>query len=296
MTDLHGRGVGTRWTAALAMLMAATGGCAEREPQPAAAPSQSSSTASAEPSERKKAKSAEQARPTAAQRCSEPRLSRAARELQITASDGTRLFGVELGSGPRGLVLLHTSSSTGLCGWSPAMLWLADAGYHVLAIDSRCAGYSQCKSDALDLDALAATDWLRDHGAETVIAVGGSQGSSVALATAAHPHPGLDAVVALSGGSPQEYYTGPDAAKDPVALARRIHVPVLYVSALDDEGVPQRDYRALYRATPSHGTDYIALEGSGHAIHCSGTSSAHGSSRPTSWTSSQLTRPNERCA
>jgi len=119
---------------------------------------------------------------------------------------------------------------------------------------------------SLDLDLLAATDWLRSRGAETVIAVGGSQGSSVALATAARPDHDLDAVVALSGGWPHEFYTGPDASRDPVALARRIDVPVLYVSALGDVAVPQQAYRALYRVTARQGTDYIALKGSGHAM------------------------------
>jgi len=129
-----------------------------------------------------------------------------------------------------------------------------------------------------------------------VIAVGGSQGSSVALATAARPDHDLDAVVALSGGWPHEFYTGPDASRDPVALARRIDVPVLYVSALGDVAVPQQASRALYRVTARQGTDYIALKGSGHAMSLLGYFERSQFFKTTSSTSSERIRPGDEAS
>ncbi|MGH3386076.1 MAG: alpha/beta hydrolase family protein [Nocardioidaceae bacterium] len=212
--------------------------------------------------------SATPTRPSIDERCSSEELRAAApTEVGFEASDGTELYAVELGDGPRGLVLLHTTSSTALCGWAPAMTWLADAGFHVLAMDSRCSGYSGCETgEGFDLDLLAATEELRSRGAETVIAVGGSRGGSVTLSAAARPDHDLDAVVDLSGGWPHAFYTGPSPSDDPAVLAKRIDVPVLGVAARDDLGMNLEEHRAVHQAIAAKDKEYVLLKEGGHAM------------------------------
>jgi hypothetical protein len=98
----------------------------------------------------------------------------------------------------------------------------------------------------MDLDVRAAVEQQRSLGARSIVGVGSNQGSSVMLAAAAWPDSVMDAVVALSGGTPDTFYTGPRPTHDHVALAGRIDVPVLFASGLDDEGVVDQDrYRAI---------------------------------------------------
>ena len=56
--------------------------------------------------------------------------------LRFRASDRVRLVGVELGCGPRGVVLAHQGASD-LCIWIPYARSLAARGYRVLVFDHR---------------------------------------------------------------------------------------------------------------------------------------------------------------
>src|SRR4051794_11145943 len=62
-------------------------------------------------------------------------------------SDGVQLYGAELGTGPRGVILVHGTGGTALCNWGNIAPVLARDGFHVLAIDQRCQGFSGCGSD-----------------------------------------------------------------------------------------------------------------------------------------------------
>src|SRR5262245_42643588 len=64
-----------------------------------------------------------------------------AKTLWFRAADGTRLDGAELGSGERGVVLLHESPAD-LCDWAPYAKSLAARGFHVLLVDLRGFGLS----------------------------------------------------------------------------------------------------------------------------------------------------------
>lgn len=191
-------------------------------------------------------------------------------ERRFTADDGAAIFGVEAGSGPRGVVLLPGTASQGVCNWATTAQWLVDDGYHVLVVDQRCQGYSDCPDDpddqaALDLDALAATAELRERGARDVVVVGESRGGGVALAAAVRAAeddqaPRIDAVVSLSGVW-LDTYTGP--RPQPVGrLVGRVDVPTLYLSARDDDDVDQRTYRRWAAATS--GSEYAVWAKGGH--------------------------------
>ncbi len=60
-------------------------------------------------------------------------------KLVLTAPDGIKLAGARMGSGPRGIVLLHQLGSD-MCGWDMAADAFVKEGFHVLAIDFRCSG------------------------------------------------------------------------------------------------------------------------------------------------------------
>ena len=61
--------------------------------------------------------------------------------VRFAASDGTRLIGLQVGSGPRGVVLAHGYRSS-LCEWLPQARRLARGGYRVLVFDHRNHGSS----------------------------------------------------------------------------------------------------------------------------------------------------------
>jgi pimeloyl-ACP methyl ester carboxylesterase len=65
------------------------------------------------------------------------------RVVRFPAFDGTQLIGLQLGSGPRGVVLSHGHRSS-VCEWLPQARRLARAGYRVLVFDHRNAGSSSC--------------------------------------------------------------------------------------------------------------------------------------------------------
>lgn len=193
------------------------------------------------------------------------------KHVTFSTADHVELFAAELGDGPRGLVLLHGTSASALCNWAKAAPWLVAAGYHVLAIDHRCQGFSGCGTgteDALDKDVVAAVRKLRGLGAKTVTVVGESRGGAVALAAAARPDADMDAVVSLSGVWFDGSYTGPSPAALP-ELVTRITVPTLYVSSLDDDLVDQAEYHALSEAT-AH-SEAVVLKAAGHGALMLGT-------------------------
>src|ERR1044071_6633864 len=111
--------------------------------------------------------------------------------LRFFTADDRPLVGVQLGSGPVGIVLAHGSTGS-LCEWIGYARELAGAGYRVLAYD---AGP---EFNGVGLDAEAATEALRRAGAQKVVLMGSSLGAlAVDVAAAALPvQP--DAVVSLS--------------------------------------------------------------------------------------------------
>lgn len=173
--------------------------------------------------------------------------------------DKVELFGVEVGQGPRGVVLLHGTDRAALCNWMTGATWLAEDGYHVLALDHRCAGFSGCQESTtdLDVDVTAAVRQLRKMGATSVTVIGESRGGGVALAGASRPEADMDAVVALSGVWQAITHSDDVAATAPEAVPD-IRVPVLYGSSTGDGQIDQAEYRALAKATAQQ--QYVAVK------------------------------------
>ena len=119
----------------------------------------------------------------------------------LEASDSVRLYAVEEGSGPIGVVLAHESPGD-LCGWLPYVPMLAGAGVRALAFDFRGFGDSDRPASTRDFlaygrDLRAAVARLRAEGARNVFLFGASFGGAAALTYA--PSLPIDGVVSFSG-------------------------------------------------------------------------------------------------
>jgi pimeloyl-ACP methyl ester carboxylesterase len=181
--------------------------------------------------------------------------------VTLHASDGTRLAGAIVGSGPRGVVLVHEAGGQALCGWWPYAARLADRGFQAVLFDLRCYGDSACpakRQDDLVDDVAAAADELRRSDAKSVELVGASLGGSVALVAAAR----LDKASALADLSGDELDTqigghGPPTTASQAASA--VHVPALLAVARDDGFISLPDERALYRRLGSASKRLLVL-------------------------------------
>jgi alpha-beta hydrolase superfamily lysophospholipase len=191
--------------------------------------------------------------PEPAERCG---MQGDAKKLVLTTSDGVELAAAEFGSGARGLVLVHQRGSD-LCGWwSYARTW-ADGGYHVLAMDLRCSGFSECpESKDYIADTTAAVKALRDAGASKVVLIGASMGGSTVLAAGGRLGDQVDGVVSLSANS-----TTVDGGGE-VGVFK---APLLMVYAkLDASTMRAADAQAFVSAAQTTEKELLAVEGTGH--------------------------------
>jgi pimeloyl-ACP methyl ester carboxylesterase len=184
------------------------------------------------------------------------------RVVRFSAPDRVRLIGIELGTGPRGVVLGHQGASD-LCIWLPHARRLAAAGYRVLALDFRRNGSSSYpealrKLWRIDLDIHGAVALLRRHGARSVVIAGASLGAAAVDVAAANIQRPVDGVVSLSG--PTSFVN-----LDVLGAAARIRVPALFMAEEGDGEFPN-DARALYAAAPSTDKRLEILPGTAHGV------------------------------
>jgi dienelactone hydrolase len=176
--------------------------------------------------------------------------------VRFFAADDTRLIGIGLGSGPRGVVLAHENRAS-LCNWLPYARQLAAAGYRVLAYDSRNSGSSgNSPRSSLDLDVVAAAEALRRSGAQRVVLGGASIGATAALVGAAALADPPAGVYSLSG----PFSSGPLHGGSAVG---RLRVPLLLAAAEADGGFAD-DARNLYAASVSADRTLTIAPGGAH--------------------------------
>jgi len=167
-----------------------------------------------------------------------------ARPFWLETGDRVRLYAVEAGRGPTGVVLAHESPAD-LCGWLPYIAALRGSGVRVLAFDFRGYGDSQrppltLKYLAYGQDLNAAIARLRADGARKVFLMGASFGGAAALTYA--PDLPLAGVISLSG---EAQIAGADL--DALAAVPRLRAPLLIVGSRDDRYLPVRDALRLLR-------------------------------------------------
>lgn len=136
--------------------------------------------------------------PTLAAKCGDTSGVRAT-PFWLRASDGTRLYAFEAGTGRTAVVLVHESPGD-LCGWLLYAKTLVAAGVRVLALDLRGYGDSRPSNSvpfyAYDRDLRAAVARLRADGATHVFLVGASYGGVTVLTYGSQV--AVDGVVSLS--------------------------------------------------------------------------------------------------
>ncbi|MEV0787802.1 alpha/beta fold hydrolase [Kribbella sp. NPDC050459] len=179
------------------------------------------------------------------------------RESMLAATDGVRLNSVSLGSGPRGVVMLHQTDN-GICGWFEYGGILAQQGFHVFLFDRRCDGKSTCpggdKGSRHVADVQTAVAELRRQGARKVAVVGASLGGSVAIGACAAVK--VDGCVALSPAL-FEFPLG-DGLTAQKAIGR-VGVPLLVADAPDDRSSPLAQVRALLQQARPGVVQFVAL-------------------------------------
>jgi pimeloyl-ACP methyl ester carboxylesterase len=201
--------------------------------------------------------------PPPAERCRKPDDGTVAKAV-VTASDGIELAAAEWGEGPRGIVLLHQRAAN-LCGWWEYAGELAEHGFHLLAIDFRGNGMSVggAAADDLTLDAVAAVQWLKAAGAETVVLMGASMGATAAMVTVGRNPELVDGLVTLSLPPPIDVTdgNGPEPTT-PQAAAPLVDIPLLMCWATRDGSAV--DPQPLIDAAPTATKQVVTREGTAH--------------------------------
>ena len=184
--------------------------------------------------------------------------------VSLRTKDGGLINGDLYGMGNRGVVLAH-GGRFNKESWQKQAQELAKAGFRVLAIDfrgygnSRGPGQGDIFTAPLHLDVLAAVHYLRDKGAKSVFAIGGSLGGGAA-ADAAIAEPGQIDRLVLLGATPQ----GPP---------EKLKVRKLYIMTRNDtsgDGPRLPGLQAHFDKAPDP-KELIILEGSAHAQFIFGT-------------------------
>ena len=180
------------------------------------------------------------------------------RVVRFPASDGTRLIGLQLGAGPRGVVLSHGYRSS-VCEWLPQARRLARAGYRVLVFDHRNFGssaYTRKRFWRVDDDIVGAVRTIRARGAKTVVLAGSSMGALAVLVGGTSAQRSVDGIVSLS--SP----THISSVNAEVAVTR-LFTPTLIVAAEDDDPFDD-DARTLFAALAAREKQLEVVPGTGH--------------------------------
>ncbi|WP_199435446.1 dihydrofolate reductase family protein [Qaidamihabitans albus] len=187
------------------------------------------------------------------------------REITFAARDAGRRSGRLFGTGRVAIVLSHMGSSgASQDDWTSFAAELAKHGHQALTY-ARAADADL--NDFADhwRDVLGAATFLRDNGAEVVIAVGASIGAMASLYAAEQPTNGINAVIWLAGVQQAESYefTEVDVSS--------VRCPILFISGEADAYGGAKSARQLHAWAPAgelliidsgrHGTDILAEDG-----------------------------------
>ncbi len=185
--------------------------------------------------------------------------ARAQQAVAFPTSDGGEIHADVYGAGERAVVLAH-GGRFNKESWREQAGVLVAAGYRVLALDfrgigqSRGPGQSDLESAPLQLDVLAAIDYLRRNGATSVDVIGASMGGSAAADAVIASPSGLVHRLVLLGAAP----AGP---------ADQLKCPILFIVARDDasgDGPRLPGIRAKFAQAPQP-KRLVIVDGAAHA-------------------------------
>jgi pimeloyl-ACP methyl ester carboxylesterase len=185
--------------------------------------------------------------------------ARAQQAVSFPTSDGGVIHADVYGAGARAVVLAH-GGRLDKQSWREQAGVLVAAGFRVLAFDfrgigqSRGPGQADLESAPLQLDVLAAIDYLRRNGATSIDVIGASMGGSAAADAVIASPAGLVHRLVLLGAAPD----GP---------AEQLKCPTLFIVARDDasgEGPRLPGIRAKFATAPQP-KRLVIVEGAAHA-------------------------------
>ena len=167
---------------------------------------------------------------------------------------GAAIDAAVLGDGDVGVVFANDSGNSA-CGWTSFARQLVAQGMRVLLFEyddeSQAAG-----------EGLAAARALRAAGVRHVALVGASIGGRAVVQAASRDHRTLAAAVSLSA----ERSVGANL-REILPLARRIHLPSLYVGSRDDGYTTfGRDTRQFHQVTPAKVNRMLLVAGGDHGV------------------------------
>jgi pimeloyl-ACP methyl ester carboxylesterase len=203
--------------------------------------------------------SATTAAPTAAESASGPVSARCgppdvdAHWITLRGPNRNRLAAVVVGDGPVTAVFSHQTGVSGLCGFWPFAVWLAEEhGIRSVLLDHCGVGGSACADDGFAANRVAqlelAMAWARTHGAKRLSSVGASLGgTTVTVAAAQHR---VDGIVNLSG---PVTWIGLNARR----VAPQVTEPTLLVVAPNDSVVTTAQFKALRSSLGSRTTALV---------------------------------------
>jgi dienelactone hydrolase len=181
-----------------------------------------------------------------------------ARPLWLTTSDGVGLYAIEAGDAAVAVVLAHQGGGN-LCEELPYAETLLASGLRVLAFDFRGYGRSEKPSRnllALRQDLAAATERVREDGAERVFLIGASMGGAAVVQNSA----GLpvDGIISLSG---TRLWAGYGINEPGV---RKLRAPFLYIGSRSDSRAPLEEARGIFGRAGSKDKRSVFYPGSLH--------------------------------
>lgn len=184
-------------------------------------------------------------------------------DMTVGTEDGVQLRAAVLGTGARGVVMLHQTND-GLCGWLPYASHLANQNFQVVVFDRRCTFGSTCVEEpaAYDFiaDVQAVLGTLSGRGADRAALVGASFGGAVAIGACASLE--VEACVAVSPAQFENYLGRGITANNAIG---RVRTPTLIAVAPDDPSSPVDTVAALTRrALPDVVTSEVLPAGGAH--------------------------------
>ena len=184
---------------------------------------------------------------------------RAQQHVSFATKDGGKICADVYGNGKRAVVLAHGGRFTKES-WQPQAELLAAKGFKVVAFDFRGFGCSTGPGEKdmftapMANDVLAAVDYSKKHGAQTVYAIGGSFGGAATGDASIQSKPGeIDRIVFLGAA--------------PNLPADQLKSRTLFIVARDDtsgDGPRLPGIRAQYLKAPEP-KQLIVLDGNAHA-------------------------------